>query len=130
MAEAQLLRERKLSELDFENLIEELESMGRSQKSALASRLSQLIFHLLKWQFQPDFRGRSWLGTIEEQRVRVQDILEDNPSLKATIMESIQKAYKISVSLVKKETPIDLKLVPGTCPYTFEQIMDETFYPG
>lgn len=126
---AQLLREKKMSEVDFDGIIEELEEMGISNKHAFKNRLAQLIFHLLKWQFQPDFRGRSWEGSIEEQRIRLSDLLEGNPSLKPEIEESIKKAYKLSFSLVRKETPLDLKLLPTKCPYTFEQIMDDEFYP-
>jgi len=125
----QLLRNKKMSEVDFDGIIEELEEMGISNKHALKNRLSQLIFHLLKWQYQPDFRGRSWEGSIEEQRIRLKDLLEDNPSLKTVIEKSMEKAYKLSLSLVRKETPLDLKLLPAECPYTFEQVMNDGFYP-
>ncbi|MBP9692828.1 MAG: DUF29 domain-containing protein [Alphaproteobacteria bacterium] len=126
---AQLLRNRQMSEVDFDGIIEELEEMGISNKHALKNRLAQLIFHLLKWQFQPDFRGRSWEGTIKEQRIRLSDLLEDNPSLKPLIEESIKKAYTLSLVLIRKETPVDLKVLPIECPYAFEQIMDDEFYP-
>ena len=125
----QLLRDKKMDEVDYDGIIEELEEMGISNKHAFKNRLAQLIFHLLKWQFQPDFRGRSWSGSIEEQRIRLSDLLESNPSFKHEIEESMKKAYKLSLSLVRKETPLDLKSLPAKCPYTFEQIMDEEFYP-
>lgn len=127
---AQLLRNRQMSEVDFEGIIEELEEIGISNKHALKNRLAQLIFHLLKWQFQPDFRGRSWEGTIKEQRIRLSDLLEDNPSLKPLIEESIKKAYTLSLVLIRKETPVDLKVLPTECPYTFEQLMNDEFYPN
>jgi len=57
------------------------------------------------------------------------DILEENPSLKSYVSEAIVKAYKISLTLIEKETPIDLKLLPSQCSYTFEQLMDDKFYP-
>ena len=68
MAEADLLRKGQFSALDVQHLIEELESMGASEKRQLVTRLAQLIFHLLKWQFQPDFREfskRSWEASIQ-----------------------------------------------------------------
>ena len=126
---AHLLRERKMNEVDFENVIEEIEALGRSEKHELKNRLAQLVFHLLKWQYQTDFRSRSWQGSISEQRIRVDYILEDNPSLRPSIEEFIKKAYKLSFSLIKKETPLDLKLLPANCPYSFEQIMNDEFYP-
>lgn len=126
---AQLLKDRKMREVDFDGLIEELEEMGISNKHALKNRLAQLIFHLLKWQFQPNFRGRSWEGSIEEQRIRLNDLLEDNPSLKSMIGEALQKSYKLALSLIRKETPLDLKTLPKECPYTFEQVINDDFYP-
>lgn len=129
MGTAELIRERRFHDLDFENLIEEIESMGRSERHQLTNRLSLLIAHLLKWQLQPDFRGRSWHGTIKEQRLRIQEVLEDSPSLKSRREESMNRAYGLACSLVEKETPIDLKLLPKVCPYTFEQCIDDEFYP-
>ena len=130
MGTAELLRQRHLNDLDFENLIEEIESMGRSERHQLTNRLAVLICHLLKWQLQPDFRGRSWQGTIKEQRLRLKEIIEDNPSLKPKKQEALQKAYTLSCSIIEKETPIDLSLLPDECPYTLEQCLDDRFYPG
>lgn len=126
---AQLLKDKKMNEVDFDGIIEELEEMGGSNENQLINRLAQLIFHLLKWQFQPDFRGRSWLGTIEEQRKRTKILIKKNPSLKSKLDESLIDAYDIALSLVRKETPLDLNLLPAECPYTFEQIIDNEFYP-
>ena len=57
---AQLLRDKKMSEVDFDSVIEEMEALGRSEKHELVNRLSLVIAHLLKWQFQPNMRGHSW----------------------------------------------------------------------
>jgi len=126
---AELLRQRRLSDLDFDNLIEEIESMGRSERHQLINRLAVLIAHLIKWEFQPDFRGRSWHGTIKEQRLRLKEIVEDNPSLKSMKEEAIEKAYSLSCSIIEKETPINLNLLPNECPYTFDKCLDDKFYP-
>ena len=129
MTEANLLRHRQFNDLDLENLIEELEHMGASERRALVSRIAQLIFHLLKWQLQPDFRGRSWEASIQEQRKKVKKLLLDNPSLKSEISTFLTDAYEDATLLIKKETPIDLKLLPSEIPYTFELIMNDEFYP-
>lgn len=129
MMNASLLKQGKFNEADMENIIEEMESMGRSEKSQLINRFSVLIAHLLKWQFQPDFRGRSWHGTIKEQRKRAKILLKENPSLKSKLSESFTDAYELAVDQIEKETPIDLKLIPSECPYTFEQCLEEDFYP-
>ena len=129
MTNALLLKQGKFNEADMENIIEEMESMGRSEKSQLINRFSVLIAHLLKWQFQPDFRGRSWHGTIKEQRKRAKILLKDNPSLKRMLEEILADAYELSVDQIEKETPIDLRLLPSECPYTFEQCLEENFFP-
>lgn len=127
---AQLLKDRKMSEVDLDNIIEEIEALGRSERHQLINRLAVLIFHLLKWQFQPDFRGRSWHGTIKEQRLRIKKIMEENPSLKPFKEEAIKTGYVLSCSMIEKETTIDLTLLPQECPYAFEQCLDDEFYPG
>jgi hypothetical protein len=126
---ASLLKQQKYHEVDMNSIIEELEEMSRSEKRELINRLAQLIFHLLKWQFQPDFRGRSWEGSIDNQREEILLILIDSPGLNTKITEIINIAFKKSLLLIKKETPIDLKILPQECPYTFEQLVNEEFYP-
>lgn len=126
---ASLLRQGKFSEVDMENIIEEIESMGRSEKNQLVNRLSVLIAHLLKWQLQPDFRGRSWHGTIKEQRKRAKTLLKENPSLKNKLSEAFSDAYELAGNQIEKETPIDLKLLPAECPYSFEECLDDSFFP-
>lgn len=129
MQNVQLLKQGKYQEADIEHIIEELEEMGISNENQLINRLSVLIAHLLKWQFQPDFRGRSWEGTIEEQRNKINRLIKKNPSLKAKVSEAIEEGFSDSKSIIKKETPIDLKVLPSTCPYTFDQIISDDFYP-
>ncbi len=126
---AQLLRDKKMSEVDFENVIEEIEALGVSEKHQLINRLSLIISHLLKWQYQPNIRGHSWLYTIREQRDQARFHLEDNPSLKSKLDEILTRAYKIAVSKAAKDTSLDKKDFPTVCPYTFEQCLDDEFYP-
>ncbi len=78
--QASLLRAGRLSEADIEHIAEEIDSMGRSEKRELVSRLKVLLAHLLKWQHQPGNRGNSWRLTIEEQWREVVDHLADNPA--------------------------------------------------
>src|SRR5215831_119250 len=74
--QARLLRERRFDELDLENLVDEVQSIGSSEKREIRERLKTLLTHLLKWKFQPGFRGNSWHSTIFEQRWTIADILE------------------------------------------------------
>src|SRR5690348_13781708 len=79
--QAHLLRSGDLSAIDIENIAEEIESMGRSDRRAIESRLAVLLTHLLKWQIQERMRSRSWAGTIGEQRRRIAKLLRESPSL-------------------------------------------------
>jgi DNA-binding protein len=126
---AQLLRDKKMNEVDFDGIVEELEEMGISNKHALTSRLTLIISHLLKWQFQPNMRSRSWTYTIEEQRKRAKIYINDNPSLKSKLDDIMIKAYDVAISKAASETSLDKKNFPTQCPYTFEQIMNDEFYP-
>lgn len=129
MTEVQLLKEGKLNELDIDNLIEELENMGVSEKNQLENRLSQLLMHLLKWQFQHNLQSKSWEISIKKQRRGIRKIIRQNPSLKAKIDQCLRDAYQDAREDAADETGLDEKTFPAQCPYTFEQLMDDTFYP-
>jgi len=127
--QAGLLRAGKLSEADIEHIAEEIESMGKSEKRELVNRLSVLLTHLLKWQAQPALRGTSWRLTVEEQRDRLDDHLADNPSLKATLDASIASGYRLAILGAARETGFDRATFPAACPWSFQQIMAEDFWP-
>jgi hypothetical protein len=127
--QARLLREGDFSQLDIENVAEELESMGRSDKRELRNRLIQLIMHLLKWQYQPGFRSRSWTSTIREQRDQVKESLDESPSLRPTVTAELSKVYGIARIKAAGETGLADKTFPEVCPYTPEQILSEDFLP-
>jgi len=129
MAEADLLRQRQLNELDFDHLIEELESMGASEKREIRSRMKQLLKHLLKWKYQPDLQCRSWKNSIRNQRLELADVIRDNPSLKPTLDENIKDVYARALEDAAEETGIYKENFPAQCPYTFNQMMDNDFYP-
>ena len=126
---AQLLKDKKMNEVDFDGIIEEMEALGRSEKHELVNRLSLVISHLLKWQSQPNMRGHSWTYTIREQREQAKYHWEDNPSLKSKLEEIIIKSYKVAVMRAAKETGLLSQDFPTECPYTFDQIMNDQFYP-
>ncbi|MES0336854.1 MAG: DUF29 domain-containing protein [Candidatus Magnetobacterium sp. LHC-1] len=126
---ADLLRQGRFTEIDLENIIEELEDMGRNNKRELLSRLKVLIMHLLKWQYQPNRRSESWCATIITQRQDIKSLLEDSPSLKHNIDTVIAKGFIAAKQIFEVETGISAKKLPETCPYTFEQLMDYGFLP-
>lgn len=124
--QAQLLRTGQFDILDIQQIAEEIEDMGRTEKRALESRLEVLIMHLLKWQYQPSLRSRSWQLTVREQRLRVHTLLEDNPSLQPHLSQRMDKIYRLAVIAAERET--GLTLFPETCPYRIEEILSENFF--
>ena len=86
--QANLLKTGRFLDADLENIIEEIESMGRSEKRELESRLTVLLQHLLKWQYQPERRGKSWELTIRNQRRAIALHLKKVPSLKPNLNDS------------------------------------------
>jgi hypothetical protein len=129
IAEASLLRQHKWDELDIEHLAEELESMGASEKREIRSRMKQLMKHLLKWKYQPDLQCRSWKNSIRNQRLELEDVIKDNPSLKPSLNENMKEVYGRALADAVEETGIYKENFPAECPYTFDQIMDDQFYP-
>jgi hypothetical protein len=128
--QAMMLRDRQWEKIDLVNLIEEIESLGRQQRQEFRHRLSILIGHLLKWQFQPERRSRSWLATIRVQRIDLADLLEDNPSLKPYLEEALGRAYLKGVALAVGETDLPQGIFPVNCPYSLVEVLADRFYPG
>jgi hypothetical protein len=127
--QAALLRAGKLSLADVENIAEEIESMGRAEKRELVSRLTALLLHLLKWQFQPMMRGRSWRLSLDGQRLDLEEHLKDNPSLKGQLEPSIAQAYRRALIEAEREIGLARESFPAACPYSFETMMRDDFWP-
>ncbi|MCC5644065.1 DUF29 domain-containing protein [Nostoc sp. CHAB 5824] len=125
-----LLRNEQWSQIDLQNLIEEIQSLGKQQRQELRNRFSVLIGHLLKWHYQSGRRSRSWLATLRIQRLDIAELLEDNPSLKPYLEEALRKAYLKGVELAVGETDLPKRTFPVECPYSLVEIMDYDFYPG
>jgi hypothetical protein len=125
----QLLVEARYSELDVENLVGELESMKNSEARAMKNRLRVLIMHLLKCQFQPDHYKGGWRGTLAEQRMRLDQLLGNSPSLRPKVAEFAQYGYPVAVKRAAGETHLPVSAFPAQNPYTVEQILDQDFMP-
>jgi Domain of unknown function DUF29 len=127
MAEA--LRSQHWSALDIENLVEEVESLGRRERQELENRLAILLGHLLKWQHQAPQRSHSWRATLREQRRRIQKLLLESPSLKPYIATAIVEAYLDGRDLAIQETNLPDETFPIDCPYEFDDILNAAFLP-
>ena len=114
----------------MEDLVEELESLGRQERRELVNRLAILLGHLLKWQYQPEKQGVSWQATIREQRRKVERLIQENPSLKSYLAEALQDAYEDGLDLAVRETGLPFTIFPASCPYTLEQALRSDFLPS
>ncbi len=123
--QADALRRRSVNEIDWENLLEEVEGMGRQQQSELRSHLILLLTHLLKWREQPDRRSRSWTFTILEQRREAERLVRQNPSLKPELDALLTDAYRVSRLRAARETRLTIKRFPKANPFTWVQAMTE-----
>ena len=126
---AELLRAGRLDEADIEHIAEEIEDLGKRQRHELRSRLRILLIHLLKWQAQPERRGPSWIATIGTQRAEIQDLVDDAPSLRNLLDESLQKVYWRAAAQAVKETGLPRTAFAEACPFTVERILDTDFFP-
>ncbi len=122
--QAELLRAGRLKEADIKHIAEEIESMGKSEKRELISRLKVLFMHLLKWDFQTSHQSKSWQLTIKEQRLEILNHLEDNPSLQSELNNAMAKAYELAKITAGRETGLEETTFPQDCPYSFEEAMN------
>ncbi|WP_394751957.1 DUF29 domain-containing protein [Crenothrix sp.] len=127
--QAWLIRNKKFDLLDIEHIAEEIEDVGKSEQRELASRMAVLIAHLLKWQFQPDYRGSSWERIIKEQRKSLEFHLKQVPSLKAKLLnpEWQEAVWADAITIAIRETAIEN--FPETCPWTIENILSHGWLP-
>ena len=128
--QAELLRKGKLADADIEHIAEEIDSMGRTEKRELTSRLSVLLLHLLKWRYQPEKRSPSWEASVRVQRNRLADHLDDNPSLKPVLPNALASAYRDASLEAVAETGLPSATFPEACPWTVSQVLDGGFGRG
>jgi Domain of unknown function DUF29 len=127
--QAALLRQGKLTLLDIENLAEEIESLGKSDRRALMSQVQRLLVHLLNWQFQPGRRSVNWEKSIRSARRAISSILEDSPSLKDAMSARLEKEFDLARRDASRETGLPESEFPPQCPYSGPHIFDEGFLP-
>lgn len=121
--QADALKRRSANELDWENLLEEVEDLGRSERRELRSRLIVLLTHILKWELQPEMRSRSWMATIRIQQRELQDLLGESPSLKTALDRVWSKAYEDAEEVAAIETAMPIDDVRKAPRLTFEAVL-------
>ena len=128
--QAQLLKTKSRAGLDWDNLAEEIESLGRSQRSEIRNRLIILLQHLLKWEYQPGKRKLGWKASILEARNRLNEEISESPSLRGYPETVLDKQYRVARLKAAGETERPVDSFPEECPYSVGEVLDESFYPG
>ena len=127
--QAAAIREGRLAEIDLENVAEEIESLGRSDRREIKSRLEVLLLHLLKWQAQPEKRKGGWQSSIDGARQSVRDLIAESPSLKGFPSLVLEEAYERARRKAAHETRLAITRFPAGCPFAVNDILDEEFLP-
>lgn len=131
LEQAEALRNQRHDKVDWQNLAEELDSTARAERRELRSRLTTLLAHLLKWRYQAKKRSRSWEGTIDEQRLELEDLLDEEPSLSSYLPAAVDRAYRLARAAAGRQMGLGKaeweSLLPSECPWRFEQFMNEDF---
>lgn len=127
--QATLIKRGRFQELDIGHLVEEIEDLSKRQRHAVRSQLIRLLFHLLKWRYQPAHRSESWVRSIQDARTEIELILEDSPSLKTYPAEVLNSAYQKTLRKDPENPAIESIELPLICPWTIEQVLDVDFWP-
>ena len=122
---AELLRAGRVGEVDLDQIAEEIEDLGKSERSAVKSLLFQIILHQVKRKIQPEPEGASWRHSIVTSQFNIQDKLEDSPSLARFLAGNLESTYLQAVRGARRETGIQEVVLPPRCPFTLEQWLEE-----
>lgn len=123
LEQARLLRSGQLDRIDVANLADEIEALVHYLADKLRSDLTRLLQHLVKWDYQPDHRSRSWALSIQEHRRRVARHLRKGPGLRAILGELVEEAYADGRRHALDETHLPIAAVPERSPYGWDEIM-------
>jgi len=124
---AAALRDGRVHDIDLAEVAEEIEDLGKSERRAFESALSQLFLHKLKWDYQPNLRGRSWEVSIQKQIRSLRKIVRENPSFTPLLEQSdfVAEAYADAVLDAMAETGLDASTFPSQCPYDVAEVLQE-----
>src|SRR5215831_9518993 len=125
--QATLLEARQFDAIDLPHLVEEILSLGISDRRALTHHLMRLVIHLLQWRYQPGEQSSGWRGSIRDARLQIHLVLEDSPSLSRQVVALLQRYYPQARVWAQEDTGLPLGTFPEPCPWMPEQILDDDF---
>lgn len=125
-----LLRSGQWALLDIEHIAEEIEDMNISHRHQLGHRMAILMGHLLKWQYQPERHGASWIKTIREQRERIASLLKKMPSLRHLLDDPEWNQEIWADALSAAILQAGLSDLPEARPWSLEQVLALDYLPS
>jgi hypothetical protein len=126
------LKAQDFRQIDLANLIEEIESLGKSEKRAISSYLMRLCEHLLKikyWESERETCSRGWKLEVRNFRLQIAELLEDSPSLQSFLQDNFDKQYRNGRELFLSESELNDRLVPKDPDFTLEQALNKNWLP-
>ena len=126
---ARLIRERRWQALDADHLADEVEDLGKTERRGIASQLTRLLVHLLKWRFQPVRRSGSWRDSIADARLQIQLASEDSPSLRAYPASQLDTCYTKARRSAAQQTGLAPEVFPVACPFAIEAVLSDDWLP-
>jgi len=127
--QAALLRSHRFGDLDLELLAQEIEDLPKSEQRAIRNQLVRLMMHLLKWRYQPQRRGESWIDSVQDARTQIEGVIEENPSLWAYPAAQVEACYPKARRIAARQTKLPLATFPEVCPWARDEVLDEDFLP-
>ena len=130
--QAALIRAGLFTQLDFKHIAEEIEDVGKSEQRELASRMAVLLAHLLKWQYQPSRRSKSWQFTLVTQRKEIAYGLAEAHSLRGKFNDAkwFEILWAKARTQAEAETGLDIDTFPDVCPWMISDVLGEGWLPG
>ena len=126
---ARLLREQRWQEVDLPHLIEEVEDLSKNEQCGIASQLTRLLLHLLKWRYQLQRRSDSRLDSINDARLQIELALEDSPSLKNYPHAQLAACYRKARAAAAGQTGLAAAVFPEACPFALEGVLADGWMP-
>jgi hypothetical protein len=121
---AELLRARRFGDIDWESVVEEIETLGRSERAAVRSQLRRMLAHLIKQRIQPEGDGASWRSSVANARFEIRNDIQDSPSLRRHLEDNLQVIYRDAAEEALIQMNRQAADLPADCPWTVEQLLD------
>ena len=130
--QAALIRAGLFTQLDLKHIAEEIEDVGKSEQRELARRMAVLLAHLLKWQYQPSRRSKSWQFTLATQRKEITYGLAEATSLRGKFNDAkwLEILWAKARTQAEAETGLDMDTFPEACPWLLSDVLGEGWLPG